>query len=63
MLNQVKETQLCNFDFDLRIWKLEVYNAYKENRNPSLFRALFQLFGAKYIIHGLVQFFNEILLK
>uniref|UniRef100_A0A2S2QMV4 Putative multidrug resistance-associated protein lethal n=1 Tax=Sipha flava TaxID=143950 RepID=A0A2S2QMV4_9HEMI len=46
-----------------KVWKSEVYNAYKENRIPSLLRALFQLFGAKYIVHGLVQFLNEILLK
>jgi ATP-binding cassette subfamily C (CFTR/MRP) protein 4 len=63
MFNQDKQTKLYNFNFNLRVWKSEVYNAYKENRIPSLLRALFQLFGAKYIVHGLVQFLNEILLK
>jgi ATP-binding cassette subfamily C (CFTR/MRP) protein 4 len=46
-----------------RTWKLEMDHAYKDNRNPSLLRALIKIFGAEYMLHGFIQLFQEIFLK
>uniref|UniRef100_A0A2S2QZL8 Multidrug resistance-associated protein 4 n=1 Tax=Sipha flava TaxID=143950 RepID=A0A2S2QZL8_9HEMI len=46
-----------------KTWKLEMDHAYKDNRNPSLLRALIKIFGAEYMLHGFIQLFQEIFLK
>lgn len=49
--------------FGFSKWKCELDKAIKENRKPSLLRALLQMFGSTYIIYGFVFFINEMILK
>lgn len=57
--------QLFNINvfFFHRTWKLEVDSAKKGHRNPSLLRALIKIFGADYMLHGIIQCFQEIFLR
>lgn len=48
---------------DFRAWKLEVKNAYKVHRNPSLIRALLHTFGCTLLINGVVKFVVDTILK
>lgn len=54
---------LLLFFFILRKWRLELANAFKAIRNPSLLRALIKMFGAKYGFYGFLLFIDEIIFK
>lgn len=49
--------------FGLRMWKIEMNKANAEKRKPSLLRVLIQIFGAKYMLCGILFAFIEIVLK
>ncbi|KAF0746460.1 putative multidrug resistance-associated protein lethal(2)03659, partial [Aphis craccivora] len=44
-------------------WKVEMVQAKKSSRKPSLLRVLVLMFGAKLILYGLIQAFVEIVLR
>jgi len=44
-------------------WRLEIVNAYKTNREPSLLRPLIRIFGYKFMIYGFILFIDRVILK
>ncbi|KAE9539937.1 hypothetical protein AGLY_005189 [Aphis glycines] len=44
-----------------KIWRSELANASSMNRNPNLLRALIRMFGAKFILYGLLLCIMEII--
>ncbi|KAL5236138.1 hypothetical protein ACI65C_003548 [Semiaphis heraclei] len=44
-------------------WKDELESSKKENRSPSLIKALIKMFGVKFMVYGLLQLIVEIFLR
>ncbi|XP_050059327.1 ATP-binding cassette sub-family C member 4-like isoform X1 [Aphis gossypii] len=44
-------------------WRLEIANAYKTNREPSLLRTLIGIFGYKFMLYGCLLFVDKVILK
>ncbi|XP_060851718.1 ATP-binding cassette sub-family C member 4-like isoform X2 [Rhopalosiphum padi] len=44
-------------------WRLEIVNAHKTNREPSLLRTLIRIFGYKFMIYGFILSIDKIILK
>lgn len=64
ILNDILFYQICNLNFSgLRKWKIELAKAKEAKRQPSLLRALIQMFGPKLMLYGLLLSIVEIVLR
>ncbi|XP_060850142.1 probable multidrug resistance-associated protein lethal(2)03659 isoform X2 [Rhopalosiphum padi] len=55
------KSSLLGFKFE-KIWKNEITNAKRTNREPSLSRVIIRMFGGHILFYGLIQMFTETIL-